>query len=43
MNIYLGQTAFSIVSWFLVAYMIFCNLYLIGTYIKDKKDRKNSI
>ena len=42
MDIYLGQAGFMIITWFLVAYMIFCNIYLIGTYIKDKRDRAKS-
>lgn len=40
MNIYLGQMGFTIAAWFLVCYMIFCNIYLISTYIKDRNDQK---
>ncbi len=42
MEIYLSQTGFTIAAWFLVGYMIFCNLYLVGTYVKDRQERKKT-
>lgn len=39
MDVYLSKTGFMIVAWFLVGYMIFCNLFLIISYFKDRTDR----